>query len=89
MRTWSGLVDLMLGDELLGQVHADLAAEERSGEQVWWGQLRGAAVYDVGHRPGTALRLPDGRIGQVAKARVDDHDLYHRAEIDGEGQPPF
>ncbi len=89
MRTWSGKVEVLDGEEVLGTVHADLAAEPKDDDEVWWGQLRGAAGFDLPNRLGCCLRLPDGTVGQILDAETDQQDLYHRTEIHGDGPPPF
>lgn len=89
MRTWSGLVDLVVDDAVVGQVHADLATEEREGEAAWWGQLRGTASFPLETGRAIAIRLPDGRLATVAHPVCDPHDVYHRTEVDGVGSPPF
>lgn len=89
MRTWSGLVDIVSDDDVLCRCHADLAAEVRDGEQVWWGQLRGTATVDLSTVSGLALRLPDGSVGELADVDPDQEDVYHRCEFHGAGDPPF
>lgn len=89
MRTWSGLVEMVIDGDVRARVHADLAAEHRGDEHVWWGQLRGAAGCDLNHDHGVVLRFPDGRDCPVARAAVDTHDPYHRIEVTGLGPPPF
>ena len=89
MRTWSGIVDVIAEDEIVGQVHADLAAERRGGDEVWWGQLRGAARLGLDAINRIALRLPGGEQAPVDHIVVDRTDLYHRTEVDGVGPVPF
>lgn len=88
VRTWSGLVELVVGDDEV-QVHADLAAEQREGNEIWWGQLRGVAGYDLAAQRQLSLRLPNGRRAAIEHCAMDAHDVYHRAEISGVGEPPF
>lgn len=89
MRTWSGMVDLVVDGEVRGQAHADLAAEERDGRLAWWGQLRGAERYGVCEYERVMLRLPGGRAGTVTNPTTDPTDVYRRVEVEGDGPPPF
>ena len=89
MRTWNGIVNVVADGEIVGQVHADLAADVRGGKEVWWGQLRGASRLHLDKIDAISLRLPSGQQAAVDHVVVDRTDLYHRTEIDGVGPVPF